>query len=175
MGIVTRCIRKIRMILANNNQYIELLRADGVNIGNNCEIQKDVVFGSEPFLISIGNNVRITSGVKFITHDGGLWVPRRLGYVDERADRFGRISIGNNVNIGWNVIVMPGVVIGNNCVIGAGAVVTKDVPNNSVVIGVPARVIETIEEYAEKNKDRIVLTKGMNKEKKKEYLLTKYK
>ena len=106
-----------------------------------------------------------------ITHDGGLFVPRNLGLIDKHADKIGRIRIGNNVNIGWNAIIMPGVTIGNNCVVGAGAVVNKDVPDNSVVAGVPARIIETIEEYAEKNKDKILLTKGMSAEEKKEYLL----
>lgn len=66
---------------------------------------------------------------------------------------------------------MPGVTIGDNCIIGAGAVVTKDVPPNSVAIGVPAKVLETVEEYAEKNKNRVVMTKGMDHEEKKKYLL----
>lgn len=56
---------------------------------------------------------------------------------------------------------MPGVTIGKNCIIGCGAVVTKNIPDNSVAVGVPARVIETIEEYAEKNAKKVVLTKQM--------------
>lgn len=120
MGRLRNVIRKIRAKLASNSAYINMLRADGVQIGSNCVINKDVNFGTEPYLISIGDNVRITTGVKLITHDGGLWVPRRLGLIDERADRFGKITIGNNVNIGWNAIIMPGVTIGNNCIIGAG-------------------------------------------------------
>lgn len=59
---------------------------------------------------------------------------------------FGKIEIGDNVHIGWNTIIMPNVSIGNNCVIGAGAVVTKSIPDNSVAVGVPARVIESIDE-----------------------------
>ena len=106
-----------------------------------------------------------------VTHDGGLFVPRNLGLIDQRADKMGRIRIGNNVNVGWNAIIMPGVTIGNNCIVGAGAIVNKDVPDNSVVAGVPARVIETIEEYVEKNKDMVVLTKDMSRKEKKAYLL----
>ncbi|MEE3404785.1 MAG: DapH/DapD/GlmU-related protein, partial [Acutalibacteraceae bacterium] len=88
-----------------------------------------------------------------------------------RAERFGKISIGDNVNIGWNVIILPGVTIGNNVVIRAGAVVTKDIPDNSVAAGVPAKVIETIEQYSEKNQERIVLTKDMSPDEKKRFLL----
>lgn len=122
-------------------------------------------------MITIGNHVRITKGVKFITHDGGLWVPRELGMVDKYADKFGRIKIGDNTNIGWNAIIMPGVEIGRNCIVGCGAVVTKNVPENSVVAGVPARVIETVQQYAVKNKAICLLTKNLSAIEKREYLL----
>ena len=171
MGHFSNLIKKIRVQFASNEGFIQILRSEGVAIGKNCVINKDVNFGTEPYLITIGDNVRVTTGVKLITHDGGLWVPRRLGLVDERADRFGRIIIGSNVNIGWNVLIMPGVTIGDNCIIGAGAVVTKDIPPNTVAVGVPARILETIDEYAEKNKQRLVMTKGMSYEKKKNYLM----
>lgn len=62
------------------------------------------------------------------------------------------IVVGNDVYIGNNVIILPGVTIGNNVVIGAGAVVSKDIPDNSVAVGVPARVIKTTDEYLEKIK-----------------------
>lgn len=133
----------------------------GVKIGENCEIYPNVIFGSEPYLISIGNNVRITTGVKFCTHDGGMWVIRNLGY-NTQADCFGKIVIGDNVHIGWNAIIMPNVVIGSNVIIGAGAVVTHNIPDNTVVAGVPARVIRTIDEYYKKNSERIVETKGLS-------------
>jgi maltose O-acetyltransferase len=54
------------------------------------------------------------------------------------------ITIGNDVWIGGNVVILPGVTIGDNSTIGAGAVVTKDIPNNSVAVGNPARVIKTV-------------------------------
>lgn len=162
MSKISNLIRKIKISLSSNEQYIQILRREGVKIGTDCSIHKDATFGTEPYLISLGDHVRITHGVKFITHDGGLWVPRYMGLVDQRADKFGKIIIGNNVNIGWDAIIMPGVHIGSNVIVAAGAIVTKSVPDNSVVAGVPAKVIESIEKYVEKNKDRIVLTKGMN-------------
>ena len=82
----------------------------------------------------------------------------------EQADYFGPISIGNNVFIGNNVIILPGVTVGDNVVIGAGAVVTKNIPSNSVCAGVPARVIKTIDEYADKLiKNGAMNTRHLNK------------
>lgn len=98
-------------------------------------------------------------------------MPRRMGLCDPNADLFGHITIGNNVNIGWSAILMPGVTIGNNCVIGCGAVVTRSIPDNSVAVGVPARVIETVEAYAEKNRERVTLTRSLSEGDKKEFLL----
>ena len=112
----------MRIIFSNNDNYIKLLRKSGVKIGEECEIYKDVVFGSEPYLIEIGDHVRITNGCKFITHDGGVWVIRQL-MDDNEIDLFGKIIVGNNVHIGMNCIIMPNVKIGNNVIIGCGAVV----------------------------------------------------
>ena len=145
-------------------------REKGMKVGENCEIYSSANFGSEPYLITIGDHVRINSGVKFVTHDGGVWVLRGMKEELKDVDRFGKITVGNNVHIGTDVIVMPGVNIGNNCIIGCGAIVTKSIPDNSVAVGVPARVIETIEEYEQKNIDKFLHTKGMSREKKEEYL-----
>lgn len=141
-----------------------------MKIGKNCIIDKTAEFGTEPYLISMGDNVRITKGVRFITHDGSLWVPRNLGLVDKKADFFGKIVIGNNVNIGWDAIIMPGVQIGDNCIIAAGAIVTKNIPDNSVAVGMPAKVLESVQEYADKKRNSCVLTKNMTSEEKKAYL-----
>ena len=141
-----------------------------MKIGKNCVIDKTAEFGTEPYLISMGDNVRITKGVRFITHNGSLWVPRNLGLVDKKADFFGKIVIGNNVNIGWDAIIMPGVQIGDNCIIAAGAIVTKNIPDNSVAVGMPAKVLESVQEYADKKRNSCVLTKNMTSKEKKAYL-----
>ncbi len=171
--MIKKIMKKIVWNIITDKKRIEILRKRGVKIGDKTYIEKNVVFGSEPYLISIGDNVRITSNVKFITHDGGMWVARNLGIL-ENADKFGKINIGNNVNIGWNVILMPGVNVGSNCIIGAGAIVTKDIPNNSVAAGVPARVISSINEYCEKNRDKVDFTKRMTAKEKRIYLEKKY-
>jgi serine acetyltransferase len=64
------------------------------------------------------------------------------------------IAIGNDVYIGVNAIILAGVTIGNRCIIGAGTVVTKSIPDNSVAVGVPARVVKTVDEYLEGAKAR---------------------
>ena len=167
---ICNMFNSIRIKLATNEQYINYLKSLGVKIGDSCVIEKTADFGTEPYLITLGNKVRVTKGVRFITHDGGLWVPRNMGLVDQRADKIGRIHVGDNVNIGWNAMIMPGVIIGNNVIVGCGAVVTKNVPDNSIVVGVPAKVIESIEEYAQKNENKYLLTKGMSPREKQEYL-----
>lgn len=149
----------------HRENYIDLLRRQGVKIGEGCDINNSVIFGSEPYLITIGNHVRINSGVNLITHDGGCWVLRKVEYGFDsdfqNADCFGTIKICDNVHIGNNAIIMPGVTVGENSIIACGAVVTKDVPPHSVYGGVPARKIETIEEYAAKMKKSLYLRRAI--------------
>ena len=113
----------------------------------------------------MGNNVHITDGVKFITHDGGTLLYRK-DIPDLEITK--PITIGNDVYIGNNVIILPGVTIGNNVVIGAGAIVSRDIPDNSLAVGVPAKVIKTADDYLEKlKKESIHLghLKGQEKDK----------
>lgn len=159
-----------------NNDSIsidEKYRKLGVKIGINFSVTGEVSFSSEPYLITLGDNVRLSSNVNFVTHDGGMHVIRQ--YKNIPADSFGRIVVGNNVFIGMNSIIMPGVKIGSNVIVGAGSIVTKDIPDNSVACGVPAKVIESIDDYYEKNKENIDLTKNYTQEEKKTYLLEKFK
>ncbi len=171
--MIKQIIKKLRFLVASRDVYANMLRRAGCQIGEAPEIYKTANFGSEPYLIKLGNHVRITSGVQLITHDGGLWTLRHMGLLPD-ADRFGRITIGNNVHIGINAVIMPGVTIGDNVVVGCGAVVTKDIPDGCVVAGVPAKVIETIEEYYEKSRPRSVETKHMSPEEKKIWLLRNF-
>lgn len=66
--------------------------------------------------------------------------------------KIGKVKIGDNVFIGAESVVMPGVTIGDNVIIGANSTVTKDIPANTVAAGSPAHVICTLEEYLSKNK-----------------------
>lgn len=122
---------------------VSFAKSQGVNIGENCTIAIKN-WGSEPYLITIGNHVHITTNVQFINHDGGVWVFRKE---IPDFDVFGKIVIGDNTYIGNNAVIMPGVQIGKNCVVGANTVVTKSIPDNTVVAGVPAKFICTTDEY----------------------------
>lgn len=124
-------------------------RSIGVQVGEGCRLLGacPATFGSEPYLVKLGNHVETTAGVRFITHDGGVWVFREQ---DPDVDVFGAITVGNNVFIGVNATIMPGVTIGDNCIVATGAVVTRDIPSGSVAAGVPARVIKTVDEYRRK-------------------------
>jgi acetyltransferase-like isoleucine patch superfamily enzyme len=121
----------------------EYARRLGAKVGSGCRIYT-TRFGSEPFLISIGDRVTITSGVTLLTHDGATWLTR-----DERGRRYQYrpVTIGSDVFIGVNAIIMPGVTIGDEVIVAAGSVVTKSVPANSVVAGAPARIIGTYNDY----------------------------
>ena len=132
---------------------VRYARSIGVRIGEGCHIYAaDLgMFGSDPYLITIGNNVHITRGVTFVTHDGGTLILRQeVPDLELTAP----IVIGSDVYLGVNAIIMAGVTIGNRCIVGAGAVVTKSVPDNSVAVGVPARVVKTVNEYFEGAKAR---------------------
>lgn len=160
-------INKIKKNILSPKKYAKSI---GVNFGEGCEFYKNISWGSEPYLIEIGSNVRITNGVKFTTHDGGIWVLRNLK-IAEDGDIFGKIKIGDNCHIGFDVIFMPGVEIGDNCIIGCGAVVTKSIPSNSIAVGVPAKVIKSIDDYYKTNKSEIVYTKKLTSKEKKNYII----
>lgn len=123
----------------------------GVQMGKNIFIYDNPLnmFGTEPWCIKLGNNVHITREVLFITHDGGT-----LLFRDQVPDLeiTAPIKVGNNVYIGARTIILPGVHIGNNVVIAAGSVVTRDIPNNTVYGGVPAKFIKSTDDYLEKIK-----------------------
>lgn len=159
-----------RFIIQLYNRFFltpeQYLKKKGGKIGSDCSIATKN-FGSEPYLISIGNHVQITSGVKIFTHGGG-WILRK-DIPD--FDSFGKVVIGDNVYIGNNTLIMPGVTIGNNVLIGAGSVVTKSIPSGWIVAGNPIRKIGEIEDYRSRMKKFNFKTKGLSYDDKKEYLL----
>ena len=139
---------------ASSEKYIVWLRKQGVQIGEYVTIyspQNCLIDVTAPWLLTIGNHVKITHGVIILTHDYSWSVLRQL---PENKGRIlgaqSPVTIGNNVFIGMNAIITRGVTIGDNVVIGAGSVFTKDCESNSVYAGNPARKIMSIEEYREK-------------------------
>ncbi len=112
-----------------------------VIIGDECYINRDGYFEGEA-LITIGDGVSIGPGVTFLT------VGHRIGPSARRAGAFDirPITVGAGAWIGANVTILPGVRIGAGAIVAAGAVVTQDVPPDTLVAGIPARVKRTLDE-----------------------------
>lgn len=154
MNIFKKLYSKVKFVLF---MHKELKIGKGTKV-----LTKLINFGSEPYLIEIGENCLITSGVKFITHDGSIMVPLKK-YEDKKIEEvygkyniFGEIKIGNNCFIGIGAIVLPGVSLGDNTIVAAGAVVTKSFGENVVIGGNPAKIISTLDKNYNKIKKKIV-------------------
>lgn len=163
-------MRRLIHFLFKKISPVKYARWIGVDVGEGCRLL-NVSFSSEPYLVSLGNHVSATA-VRFETHDGGVWVARD---VHPDLDVVAPIRIGNNVFIGFGSVVLPGVTVGNNVVIGAFSVVTKDVPDNSVYAGAPAKYIKSTSDYIETAVLKGVRTKVMMPEEKKAYLIKKFR
>lgn len=138
---------------SSSERYINFLRCKNIKIGSGCavknpkKIQIDI---SRPELLEIGNNVFLHSGTIILTHDWASWC-----FVNSHHDfipSHGKIKIGNNVWLGENVTILKNVTIGDNVIIGIGSIVTKDIPSNSIAVGVPAKVIGTYDDYYNKRR-----------------------
>ena len=160
--MIRRIISAIELRFTSAEKYA---RKKGVRIGKGCSIATKR-FGSEPYLITIGDHVQITNGVIFSNHGGG-WVFRENV---ANFDTFGKITIGNNVYIGNNAVILPGVTIGSNVIIGAGTVLTKSVPDNAIVAGNPGKLIGDVETTFKKLEKFNVKTKGLSSDEKKKIL-----
>lgn len=173
--LIRKVFARIKFILANRNYATKraYLRKQGATIGENTNLNcYTSAFGTEPYLITIGDNCLLAGGVEFFTHDGGVMVLNNLNYfADKKMDKIAPIKIGNNVYFGQNAMVLPGVTIGDNVIIGAGAVVTRDIPDNVVAVGIPAKVIKSIDEYYAKAKEENLFypTLHLNPEQKRKY------
>ena len=135
-------------------KLIKYLKKKGVTIGDRTVIfdpQTTIIDETRPWMIEIGNDVQITSGVTLLTH-GYDWSVLK-GVYGEVLGSSGVLKIGNNVFIGMHSTILKGVTIGNNVIIGANSLVNKDIPDNCVAAGNPCRVIMSLEEYYKKRKN----------------------
>ena len=134
-----RIISKLCMIISRSSIFPSMvrrriLRLGGVNIQGWCFIGAGVHFDEmRPDLIEIGEGATITSGSHIISH-----------FFNPTNGRFyyGKVSIGKNVFIGMNTLIINAVNIGERAIIGAGSVITKDIPANEIWGGNPAKFIK---------------------------------
>lgn len=145
MNITIERIKRLLMNLIGGQMSINELRSKGIKIGDNCHIYTNAIDTDHGYLIEIGNNVTI-SHAEIQAHDAST--KKILGY-----SKVERVVIGDNVFVGTRAIILPGVRIGSNVVIGAGAVVSRDVPDNSISAGSPAKVIGSYDDFKSKNED----------------------
>lgn len=149
---------QLRWARTSPTRYITFLRKQGVKVGDDIWVTPDIkslkIDITRPSLLEIGNQVRLNRNLTILTHDGGYYVIKNK--YKEFIPQSGRVKIGNNVYFGRNCTVFKGVTIGNNCIIGFGSIVTKDIPSNSVAVGAPAKVVSTLNEYYKKRKEKCI-------------------
>lgn len=159
--MIRRSLHYLLRLWRMKSDPVAYARGLGVRVGKDCRLLAVTAgtFGSEPYLISLGDHVTVTDGVRFVTHDGGVWVFREQ---EPDIDVIGPITVGNNVFIGLGAILMPNVTIGDNCVVGAGAVVTRDIPDDTVAAGVPAKPLTTTQAYREKLNGKVTYIRSLS-------------
>ena len=143
-------IKRIAWRIIYFRKPVYYARRIGVKVGKGTHFVKLPNFGSEPWLISIGDDTNISSDVCFVTHDGGRWVLDHLYPEEKPFYKIGKICIGNNCFVGMHCIILPNVCISDNCILGGGSILTKNIPSGQVWAGVPAKFVCTIEEYKER-------------------------
>lgn len=135
--------------------YCHMLKTHGISIGDNTFINPSSTIDiTRPSLVTIGKNCYLNKGFLLLTHDYVSGVMRNV--YSDFINSSGKVVIGNNVGTGYNVTILKGVTIGDNCFIAANSLVTKSMPSNVIIGGSPARVLCTLEEFHEKRKEQCV-------------------
>lgn len=157
--MINSIIKKIRTkwINRSSKSFLNNLRKQGIRIGKGTiafvpsTIRIDT---TRPELVEIGENVFLHRNTIILTHDWASWCFVNL--YSDFIPSHSKVKIGNNVWFGESCTILKGVTIGDNCIIGIGSIITKDIPSNSVAVGCPAKVICSIDEYYQKRKKEYI-------------------
>lgn len=136
----------------DGREYAEFLKRHGkfYAIGENCRINFGATI-TDPEYVRMGNNVSLAT-CTLLGHDGSIAILNKAYTV--KLESVGKIDIKDNVFIGHGAIVMPGVTIGPNAIVAAGAVVTKDVKEGDIVGGVPAKPISKVDDLVQRLQEK---------------------
>ena len=139
-----KILSKIFNKLFPSTSILDLLLSRGLIIGKNFSMQDEVIIDpSHCWHIKIGDDVTLAPRVYILAHDAST--KRALGYT-----KIAKVEIGDRVFVGAGSIILPGVTIGDDVVVGAGSIVSSDIPSNSLVVGSPAKVVDSCSNYLEK-------------------------
>jgi acetyltransferase-like isoleucine patch superfamily enzyme len=144
MRLVKRLLKKMT---SRSEPKVDLYQRLNIGPGTHWSIAN--LDGIAPQLITIGRDCMITPRVMILTHDASF-------FIHTRRYKFAPVKIGDRVFVGYGAIIMPGVTIGENSIVGAGAVVTHDVPSNTVVVGVPATVLCSTNELMARERENLL-------------------
>jgi acetyltransferase-like isoleucine patch superfamily enzyme len=173
MVTLNQLIHKIYLYFLMKRSPIKFAVVIGVKVGGNCRIIRpnSGTFGSEPYLVDIGDNVTVAKGVEFITHDGSLQIFRAK---EPLIELFDKVTIGDNVFVGVNSVLLPGTTIQNNVIVGAGSIVKGILEENSVYAGVPAKYICSLDEFLTRNRSRFSYFRDLNAEDKRKAIIERF-
>lgn len=135
--------------------FTKILQKEGICVGNHTIFfspNSQQIDRERPWMLKIGDYCKITAGCTILTHDYSRSVARM--YCGDMIGEAGITSIGDNVFIGMNSIIMMGTSIGDNVIIGAGSVVSGNIPSNVVIAGNPAKIIMTLDDFIARRRNK---------------------
>jgi maltose O-acetyltransferase len=139
---------RVGILLLRGQRSLEWYVGRGLRIGERCDLQRPFELDpSHCWLVQIGDDVTFAPDVHVIVHDAST--KSAVGHT-----RLAPVRIGSRVFVGARTMILPGVRIGDDVVIGAGSVVSRDIPSDTVAAGNPARALGSLESYQERTRER---------------------
>ncbi|EJT6165230.1 acyltransferase [Clostridium perfringens] len=145
--VIKRIFNSIKYRIVNRinpKTQLDMLKERGLKVGKNFNMFNSVIDEGHCWLVEIGDDVTITNST-ILAHDASM-----KRFINK--SKIGKVKIGDRVFIGYGSILLPNISIGSDVIIGAGTVVNRDIPDDSIVVGNPARIIGKVSEFEERHK-----------------------